>query len=72
MAARRCILVEDTLVNLKSAKQVGMRTVWLTQYLRRVDRSGGPTLPNMAKSPAFVDVKVKSLRQLPARLHRLR
>ena len=72
VAAGRCILVEDTLVNLKSAKQVGMRTVWLTQYLRRVDRSGGPTLPKMAKSPAFVDVKVKSLRQLPARLHRLR
>ena len=71
-AAGRCILVEDTLANLKSAKQVGLRTVWLTQYLRMVDPIGGPTLPKMVKRPSFVDVKVKSLRQLPARLHRLR
>ena len=72
VAAGRCILVEDTLANLKSAKQVGLRTVWLTQYLRMVDPIGGPTLPKMVKRPSFVDVKVKSLRQLPGRLHRLR
>lgn len=71
-AARRCILVEDTLDNLRTAKQVGLRTVWVTQYLRLVDPSGSATLPKMLKRPAFVDVKVKSLRQLPARLHRLR
>jgi putative hydrolase of the HAD superfamily len=72
VAAGRAILVEDTLANLRSAKQVGLRTVWITQYLRIADPSGGPTLPKMLKRPAFVDVKVKSLRQLPARLHRLR
>jgi len=72
LAARRCILVEDTLDNLRAAKRVGLRTVWVTQYLRLVDPSGSATLPRMLKRPAFVDVKVKSLRQLPARLHRLR
>jgi len=72
VAAGRAILVEDTLANLRSAKRVGLRTVWLTQYLRMVDPSGGPALPKMLKRPAFVDVKVKSLKQLPARLHRLR
>ena len=72
VAPRRAILVEDTLANLRSAKQVGLRTVWLTRYLKMVDPIGGPTLPKMLKRPAFVDVKVKSLRQLPAHLHRLR
>ena len=64
--------MEDTLANLKSAKQIGLRTVWITQYLRTSDPSGSATLPRMRKRPAFVDVKVKSLRQLPARVHRLR
>ncbi|QYF95152.1 pyrimidine 5'-nucleotidase [Massilia sp. PAMC28688] len=72
VAASRCILVEDTLDNLRSAKRVGMRTVWVTQYLRMLEASGSAALPRMRKRPAFVDVKVKSLRQLPARLHRLR
>ena len=72
VAAGRAILVEDTLANLRSAKAVGLRTVWLTQYLKMADPSGAATLPRMLKRPAFVDVKVKSLRQLPARLHRLR
>ncbi len=72
VAARRCILVEDTLANLRSASQLGVRTVWITQYLRMSDPSGKAALPRMLKRPAYVDVKVKSVRQLPARLHRLR
>jgi putative hydrolase of the HAD superfamily len=70
-SARRCILVEDTLANLRSAKQLGVRTVWVTQYLRMSDPIGAAALPRMLKRPAYVDVKVKSVRQLPARLHRL-
>ena len=61
IAPRRCILVEDTLENLKSARRLGVRTVWLTRYL-----------PKKLKGPPWVDVKVKSLRQLPRHLHRLR
>ena len=70
--ARRCILVEDTLENLRSAKQLGLRTVWVTQYLRRLEPSGSAALPRMLNRPACVDVKVKSLRQLPGSMHRLR
>ena len=61
--ARRCILVEDTIANLRAAKWVGMRTVWVTQYLK--DQS------NTIKRPNYVDVKVKSVRQLSKNLHRL-
>jgi putative hydrolase of the HAD superfamily len=50
---RRCILVEDTLENLRSAHALGMRTVWVTQYL-----------PNPGKKPAWLDVKVKSVKNL--------
>jgi len=49
----RCILVEDTLDNLRSAHALGMRTVWVTQYL-----------PKPGKKPAWLDVKVKSVKQL--------
>jgi putative hydrolase of the HAD superfamily len=72
VAARRCILVEDTLANLKSASRLGLRTVWVTQYLRVSDPIGKAPLPRTLKRPGYVDVKVKSVRQLPARLHRLR
>jgi putative hydrolase of the HAD superfamily len=72
IAAHRCVLVEDTLANLKSANQLGLRTVWVTQYLRMSDPIGAAPLPRMLKRPGYVNVKVKSVRQLPARLHRLR
>lgn len=75
-AARRCILVEDTADNLKAAKMLGMHTVWVTQYLAphpALRQSGRPGVsPQAAKHPACVDVKVKSILQLPGHLHRLR
>ena len=71
VAAARCILVEDTLVNLKRAKQLGLRTVWVTQYLRYSDPIGKAPLPKMVKRPGYVDVKVKSVLRLPAHLRRL-
>ena len=73
VAARDCILVEDTLANLKSARQLGVRTVWVTQYLRASERSTlAMARPRRLIRPNYVDVKVKSVRQLPKRLHRLR
>jgi putative hydrolase of the HAD superfamily len=72
LAPRRCILVEDTLVNLKHAKQLGIRTAWVTQYLRYSDPIGKAPLPRMVKRPAYVDVKVKSVLRLPASMNRLR
>jgi putative hydrolase of the HAD superfamily len=47
---RRCVMVEDSLVNLRSAKRLGMRTVWV----------GGA-----AKAPAHVDVSIRHVAQLP-------
>ena len=73
---RQAILVEDTVKTLKVAKSLGMRTALVTQYLR-----GNPLdilhSVNFAqllrrKRPVYVDVKVKSVRQLAAHLHRLR
>jgi putative hydrolase of the HAD superfamily len=72
VSAHQCVLVDDTLVNLRGAKQLGIRTAWVTQYLRVSDPSGAPALPKMLKRPAYVDVKVKSVRQLSARLRHLR
>ena len=66
--ASRCVLVEDTLENLRSASQLGMRTVWVTRYLRPHADGSGPRMP---KRPAYVDVKVQSVRQLPRHLRAL-
>ena len=69
LRARDCVLVEDTAVNLKAAHQTGLRTVWVTQYLH----TASPAQAAAArKRPAYVDVKVKSVRQLRAGLHQLR
>ncbi len=38
VAASRCILVEDSVENLRAAKQLGMRTAWMSGYLRRAWR----------------------------------
>jgi putative hydrolase of the HAD superfamily len=73
VAAHNCILVEDTLANLKSARQLGLRTVWVTQYLRIGERSTlAAARPRRLIRPNYVDVKVKSVRQLPRQLNRLR
>ncbi|GIZ50756.1 pyrimidine 5'-nucleotidase [Noviherbaspirillum aridicola] len=70
--ASRCVLVEDTIDTLKAARAVGMRTVWVTGYLRMnpsYSRSApGLPAPAFTKRPGYVDVKVKSVTQLPGRL----
>ncbi len=75
-SAGRCVLVEDTVGNLKAAKALGMRTVWVTQYLatspNHTQLAGSRAPPPLTRRPVFVDVKVKSVTQLPAQLHRLR
>jgi putative hydrolase of the HAD superfamily len=56
LQARRCVMVEDNLDNLRAAKRLGMKTVW-------VDRSH--------RAPAYVDVNIASLAQLPRMLSSL-
>ena len=51
-----CIMVEDSLINLVSAKKLGMKTVWVSAGSRQ--------------SP-HVDVKLKNLLGLPKRLSQL-
>jgi putative hydrolase of the HAD superfamily len=53
----RCIMVEDTLVNLKTAKRLGMKTVLVG------------ALP---KRPACVDLSVRSVLELPRAQRRIR
>ena len=48
--ARACIMVEDSLENLKTAKKLGMATVW-------VARAAGV--------PGYVDFSIRNLLQLP-------
>jgi putative hydrolase of the HAD superfamily len=58
--AGRCILVEDTIGTLKAARTVGMRTVWVTQYLAGRPSQEQRRSPVLAaplfKRPAYVDV----------------
>ena len=76
LAPGRCVLVEDTVNHLKGARQLGMRTVWITQYLpahaaQRQHSSAHRALANTRK-PGYVDVKLRSVTQLPRHLRRLR
>jgi putative hydrolase of the HAD superfamily len=72
LVARRCILVEDTLANLRGARRLGMRTAWITQYLSVGDAVGTAHPPRRLSRPGWVDVKLASVRQLPGQLARLR
>jgi len=76
IAARHCVLVEDTVSNLKGAKALGMATAWVTQYLAADSNRQAPTdghaTVRFTKRPIYADVKVKSVGQLFRQLHRLR
>lgn len=54
--APQCVMVEDSLENLRTAKRLGMRTVWV--------HAG-------QQNEACVDVKIRDVMQLPKALHRL-
>ena len=62
----RCVLVEDSRENLRSARQLGMKTVWVTQYL-----NGSAQDVNRFACASFIDIKIRSIKQLPTRLSRL-
>ena len=51
-----CVMVEDSEENLQTAKRLGMKTVWVNATPR---------------SPAYVDVKIVNVMQLPRALSRL-
>lgn len=76
ISAQRCVLVEDTVSHLKGAKELGMGTAWVTQYLaadsNKQALTGYRATVGCTKRPIYVDVKVKSVGQLFRQLHRLR
>jgi putative hydrolase of the HAD superfamily len=54
--ASQCVMVEDSAENLKTAKRLGMRTVWVSDALR---------------APSFVDVKIRDVLELPRAVHKI-
>jgi putative hydrolase of the HAD superfamily len=59
-----CVLVEDTLEHLKSARRVGMRTVWMQRWTRAALRGVAPAT-HLCARPAYVDQRVTALAALP-------
>lgn len=47
---QQCVMVEDAAENLWAAKRLGMQTVWVS---------------NSTRAPAYVDIKIRSVMQLP-------
>ena len=62
--ASRCVLVEDTLVHQKSARKVGMGTVWMQRFARRGPVVVGAAPARWAMWPGYVDRRVCSMRAL--------
>jgi putative hydrolase of the HAD superfamily len=60
----RCVLVEDTLVHQKSARAVGMGTVWMQRWLRRSVSHTHSANARRHRRPAYVDRRVSRLRAL--------
>jgi putative hydrolase of the HAD superfamily len=56
LVASRCVMVEDSLENLRTARRLGMKTVWVTESNH---------------APAWVDASVRHLFRLPRLLHLL-
>src|SRR5690606_17847031 len=63
--AARAVLVEDTLPNLRGARQVGLRTV-------HVHHTGTPFARRNSQRPSYVDLRVNSVSDLLLRRRPLR
>ena len=55
LQAAQCVMVEDSAENLRTAKQLGMHTVWVSRAPR---------------TPRFVDVKISGVLELPRMMNR--
>jgi putative hydrolase of the HAD superfamily len=70
LSASRCVLIEDTRGNLRTAKQLGMKTVWVTQYVSKKLQGNVQDKKRFSRA-SFIDIKIRSIKQLPAHLSRL-
>jgi putative hydrolase of the HAD superfamily len=60
----RCTLVEDTLEHQKSARKVGMKTVWMQRWARAARGAGASTPRWHGGRPAYVDRRIARLAAL--------
>lgn len=59
--AARCVMVEDTPAALRTAKRLGMKTVYISQRGSQQQRLGR----GLFSTPGFVDVRLNSVLALP-------
>lgn len=64
ICAHQTIFIDDTPKNLKSAKQLGIYTVLF-------DHPSSPGVTHTAGRPLYVDMRVRSIRELSLRLHEI-
>ncbi|HEY8881529.1 MAG TPA: pyrimidine 5'-nucleotidase [Roseateles sp.] len=55
---RQCVLVEDTLIHQKTARGLGMRTVWMQRWLHRAG------VQRLHRRPVYVSRRIHSLAAL--------
>jgi putative hydrolase of the HAD superfamily len=70
VAPSRCVLVEDTLVHQKSARRIGMATVWMQRWTRQAAKHMTPAAKvgvYLHRKPAYVCARISSLQQLRKR-----
>ena len=57
----RCVLVEDNLANLRSARRLGLTTVWMQRWTRHARTQAKQRLQ---RRPHYVDLRLRELRLL--------
>lgn len=62
----RCVLIEDSRDNLRTARELGFKTVWVTQYFNHTSQQ----VQRFARA-GYIDIKIRSIKQLPSHLSRL-
>ena len=65
--ASRCVLVEDTLAHQRSARSIGMRTVWMQRYLRGAIHAGSIRAEvgvHPCHKPAYVCARINQIQML--------
>jgi putative hydrolase of the HAD superfamily len=64
-----CVLVEDTLAHQRSARRIGMKTVWMQRYLREAVHAGAWEAKvgvHPCPKPAYVCARIKRIQPLRA------
>ena len=70
VAPARCVLVEDTLVHQKSARRIGMATVWMQRWTLQAAKhitAQAKVGVYLHRKPAYVCARISSLQQLRKR-----